>query len=83
MHCVSFLHRIACVLAERSRSAPQVLEFPLRDGRPSLSARDPEPPHRRASARAPALSSRSPRRSIFYIIPSLQPARMVALVDPR
>eukprot|EP00965_Chrysotila_dentata_P109510 3619473-Pleurochrysis_carterae.AAC.1 len=82
MHGSPFLHRTACILAERSRSAPQLLELLMRDGRPSLSAPDLEPPHRRAPARAPALAP-SPRRSVFYIIPSLHPARIIALVDPR
>eukprot|EP00965_Chrysotila_dentata_P156665 5176136-Pleurochrysis_carterae.AAC.3 len=55
MHSLPFCTRVACVLAERSRSAPQVLEYcsrwlPLPRELPFL-----EPPPRRAPPPAPAL----------------------------
>eukprot|EP00965_Chrysotila_dentata_P194901 6176661-Pleurochrysis_carterae.AAC.1 len=49
--------RLACVLAERLRSAPEASGL-NRGLWPTLpdSASDPEPPHRRAPAPAPALA---------------------------
>eukprot|EP00965_Chrysotila_dentata_P133639 4419594-Pleurochrysis_carterae.AAC.1 len=59
--------RIACVLAERSRSAPQALGICSRWPLPITERPLLEPPRRRAPAPAPALAP-SPRRPIFHIV---------------
>eukprot|EP00965_Chrysotila_dentata_P124011 4099030-Pleurochrysis_carterae.AAC.3 len=58
------LHRIACVLAERSCSAPQALGIPARNGRRRPVSALLEPSRRRAQASAPAPAPSS-RRKLF------------------
>eukprot|EP00965_Chrysotila_dentata_P031653 1055487-Pleurochrysis_carterae.AAC.1 len=57
MHSLPFCNRIACVLAERERSAPQALGNPLAmvDYIPTVERPLLEPPPRRAPAPASAL----------------------------
>eukprot|EP00965_Chrysotila_dentata_P215406 6188761-Pleurochrysis_carterae.AAC.1 len=81
MHGFLICIRIACVLAERSRSAPQALGTRSRWPMPIFERPLLEPPHsRRASARVPAPAP-SPRRCVFIYFRRSQPARMVALVS--
>eukprot|EP00965_Chrysotila_dentata_P098945 3272532-Pleurochrysis_carterae.AAC.1 len=67
MHGSPFLHRIECVLAERFALRSLSSGELARDG-PCCPreppSRRPEPPRRRASARAPALAP-SPQRCVF------------------
>eukprot|EP00965_Chrysotila_dentata_P032193 1073733-Pleurochrysis_carterae.AAC.1 len=82
MHGFPFLYRIACVLAERSRSAPQALGGTLaHNGCCRSLSHLLEPPGRCAPALAPAPAP-SPPTVVFIYFRWLQPARMVALVDP-
>eukprot|EP00965_Chrysotila_dentata_P229330 6197127-Pleurochrysis_carterae.AAC.1 len=59
MHNIPFCTRAACVLAKRSRSAPQVLGSRNANGRHGLTAPPPgaTPQVRPAPASAPALLS--------------------------
>eukprot|EP00965_Chrysotila_dentata_P072224 2387062-Pleurochrysis_carterae.AAC.1 len=57
MHCLPFWTLVACVLAERSRSAPQVLGYPCSRWLPlPRRATFLEPPRRRVPAPAPVLA---------------------------
>eukprot|EP00965_Chrysotila_dentata_P239215 6202970-Pleurochrysis_carterae.AAC.2 len=74
MHGFPVLHRIACVLAERSRSAPQALV--------NLCSRWPPPPCEHFPRAAPqacssprACAHSQPPKVCIYIFPSL-PARL-------
>eukprot|EP00965_Chrysotila_dentata_P034676 1154278-Pleurochrysis_carterae.AAC.1 len=78
MHGLPICIRIGHAYSRSARAPlPKLLDSRSRWLLPTSERPFLEPPHRRASARAPAIAP-SPPTVVFYIYRRLKPARMVA-----